>query len=86
MSKNDPCSIATEFYVKISKCTTIIELNRIGVEIKASLKNVEGWVEWLRCGWQSQYDTLSAPKLVPEECLNAKGIAALKRKEITLEQ
>jgi len=84
MPKDDPCSIATRFAEKLSKCGTIVELERIGAEIKASLKEVEGWEDWLRSWYASRFITLSEPKLVPEECLNAEGIKALARGEIKL--
>lgn len=80
--------IATQYAVRIMASKTIEELTFIGAEIKAYLdKDADfkaGWRSWLIDIWQSQYDTLSAPKLVPEECLNKSGLKALARGDISL--
>lgn len=80
--------IATQYAVRIMASKDIAKLTFIGAEIKAFLdKDADfkaNWREWLIDMWQSQYDTLSTPKLKPEECLNKSGITALKRGEISL--
>ena len=81
--KNDPCSIATDYAVSISKCQTIAELEAIGQVIKANLKDVVGYEEWLRDIYFSKlnYD-LMIPDVPLEDKLNAAGKKALKRGEL----
>lgn len=84
MPKNDPCAMATVYADRLSKCKSVEELKHIGGEIKADLKSLVGWEDWLRDCYRSCETTLTAPKLIPAECLNAQGMKALERGEITL--
>ena len=80
----DPCRLATKYADRLSKCKTVEELKHIGAEIKADLKNLVGWEQWLRDCYISCETTLTAPANIPEECLNKLGIAALEKGEIVL--
>jgi len=71
--KTDPCSIATDLAARMSKCSTIIELRALGLEIKANLAGVAGFEDWLRDWYTSRAITLSAPDKPFEDTLNAKG-------------
>ena len=76
------CELATKYYEKMSKCKTIEELFIVGQEIKADDKNLEGWIDWLRCGYMSMSDTIKAPIIPIEECLNKEGLRVMDRGEI----
>jgi len=54
-------------------------LRSVGIEIRADLPNLEGFVDWLRNGWTSRCDTINAPDIPFEETLNAAGRKALKK-------
>ena len=81
--KGDACSEATMYADRISKCKTIAELETIGQEIKANLKDVVGWEQWLRDIYFSKlnYD-LKIPDVPFENILNKAGKKALERGEI----
>jgi hypothetical protein len=56
--RNDPCSIATEYADRMSKCTTIVDLEAIGAEIKGNLAAVLGFESWLRDWYSSCLKTI----------------------------
>jgi hypothetical protein len=83
LSQNSPCSIATDYAVRISKCTTKPELEAIGQEIKANLKQVVGFEGWLRDFYESKLNfDLNAPVYKPEDILNKEGLKKLAKGEL----
>ena len=71
--KGDACSEATLYADRMYKCKTIVELRAIGAEIKANLKDVVGWEEWLRDCYVSKSTDLNTPDTPFESTLNPLG-------------
>lgn len=80
--------ISTEYATRIMKAHSPEELAFIAADIKVTCdKDPEFkkiWRAWLLCIYDSALKTLTAPELIPEECLNKEGLKALERGEITL--
>lgn len=77
--KGDVCSKATKYAERMSKCATIVELRAIGDEIKANLRDVVGWEEWLRDMFVSKATDLNTLNIPFENTLNAEGRKAYKK-------
>ena len=80
----DPCRLATSYADRLSKCKTVEELKHVGLDIKTDLKNLAGYEDWLRDWYRSCEISITAPELIPEECLNKEGLKALKEGKISL--
>ena len=55
----DPCKLATEYAVALSKASSMEELKEIGQDIKIDKPNLVGWVDWLRDQYESCEKTLT---------------------------
>lgn len=78
------CRLATNYAERLSKCKTVEELKHVGLDIKTDLKNLSGYEDWLRDWYRSCEISITAPHLIPEECLNKEGLKALAKGEISL--
>jgi hypothetical protein len=55
----DPCRLATEYAVFLSRARSVEELKEIGIRIRADLSSLVGWTDWLRDWYESCEKTLT---------------------------
>ena len=78
----NPCDLATDFAVRLMAARDLTELASISSEVRARLRDLTGWEDWLRDIWTSRNIDLKGPDTPFEETLNAAGRKALKRGEL----
>ena len=55
----DPCKLATEYAVLLSRALSVEELRDIAEKIRLDKSNLVGWVDWLRDWYESCEKTLT---------------------------
>jgi hypothetical protein len=75
----NPCNLATDFAVRLMKARDLPELASISSEVRARLRDLTGWEDWLRDIWTSRNTDLKGPYIPFEDTLNAAGRRALKK-------
>ena len=73
------CDLATDFAVRLMAARDLTELASISSEVRARLRDLTGWEDWLRDIWTSRNIDLKGPDVPFEETLNAAGMRALKK-------
>jgi hypothetical protein len=71
----EPCKLATQYAVKIQATKSLCDLENVGKLIKSDVKNLEGYVEWLRDIYTSHKDYyINAKEFDPNNLLNKEGL------------
>lgn len=75
----NPCDLATNFAVRLMAARDLTELASISSEVRARLRDLTGWEDWLRDIWWSRNQDLKGPDIPFEETLNVAGRKAYKK-------